>query len=59
MSRIHQFGSLEAWVITIQILGIYSKNQPKTNLKHAAQNNKLFAVYSAEMYRTAQLNRHE
>ena len=44
---------------TIQILGIYGKNQPQTNLKHEAQNNKLPAVYSAEIYRTAELNQHE
>ena len=59
MLRIHQFGSLEAGITTILILGIYGKNQPQTNLKHAAQNNKLSAVYSAEIYRTAQSNQHE
>ena len=63
MLRIHQFGNLEAWITTIQILGIYCKNQPQTNLKHATQNNKLSrklsTVYSAEIYRTAQLNQHE
>ena len=59
MLLVHQFVSLEAWITTVQILGIYGKNQPKTNLKHAAQNNKLSAVYSAEIYRTAQLNQHE
>ena len=32
MLRIHQFGGLEAWIATIQILGIYGKNQPKTKL---------------------------
>ena len=37
MLRIHQFGSLEALITTIQIPGIYGKNPPKTNLKHAAQ----------------------
>ena len=57
--RIHQFGSLEARITTIQILGIYGKNQPKTNLKHAAQNNKLSVLYSAEIYRTAESNQHE
>ena len=59
MLRIHQFGSLEAWITTIQILSIYGKNQAQSNLKHAAQNNKLSAIYSAEIYRTAQLNQHE
>ena len=63
MLRIHQFGSLEALITTIQILGIYCKNQPQTNLKHAAQNSKLSrklsTVYSAKIYRTAQLNQHE
>ena len=44
---------------TIQILGIYGKNQPRAKLKHVAQNNKLSAVYSAEIYRTAELNQHE
>ena len=56
MLRIHQFGSLEA---TIQILGIYGKNQPKTKLKHVAQTSKLSVVYSAEIYRTAKLNQHK
>ena len=46
MLRIHQVGSLEAWITIIQILGIYGINQPKTNLKGVAQNNELFAVYS-------------
>ena len=60
MLRIHQFGSLEVWITTIQILDIYGgKYQPKTNLKHVAQNNKLSAVCSAEIYRTAQLSQHE
>ena len=59
MLRIHQFGSLEASITAIQILCIYGKNQPKTKLKHAAQNNKLSAVYSTEIYRTAELNQHE
>ena len=59
MLRIHELGSLEAWITIIQILGIYGKNQPKNKLKHAAQSNKLSAVYSAEIYRTAQLNQHE
>ena len=44
---------------TIQTLDIYGKNQPKTNLKDVAQNNKLSSVYSAEIYRTAELNQHE
>ena len=51
MLCIHQFGSLETWITTIQILSIYGKNQPKTELKYAAQNNKLFALSSAEIYR--------
>ena len=55
----HQFDSLEAWITTIQIFGIYGENQLKTNLKHVAQNNKLSAVYSAEIYRTAEWNQHE
>ena len=59
MLPIRQFGSLEALITTIQILGIYGKNQPKINLKHAAQNNKLSVVYSADIYRTGQLNQHE
>ena len=59
MLCIHQFCSLEAWIFTIQILGIYGKHQPKTNLKHAAQNNKLSTVYWTEIYRTAQLNQHD
>ena len=59
MLRIHQFGSLETWITTVQILSIYGKNQPKTNLKHAAQNNKLPALFSAEIYRMVQLNQHE
>ena len=59
MLRIHQSGSLESWITTIQILGIHGKNQLKTHLKHATQNNKLSAVHSAEIYRTAQLNQHE
>ena len=59
MLRIHQFGSLEARITTIEILGIYGKNQPKASLKHVAQNNKLSAVYSAEIYRTAEINQHE
>ena len=46
MLRIHQVGSLKAWITIIQILGIYGKYQPKTNLKDVAQNNELFAVYS-------------
>ena len=41
MLNIHQFGSLEAWITTIQILSIYGKNQPQNNLKHAAENKKL------------------
>ena len=32
MLRVHQFGSLKAWITTIQIHSIYGKNQPKTNL---------------------------
>ena len=44
---------------TIQILGVYGKNQLKTNLKYVALNNKLSAVYSSEIYRMAQLNQHE
>ena len=59
MLCIHQFGSLETWITTIQILSIYGKNQPKTKLKHAAQNNKLSALSSAEIYRMVQLNQHE
>ena len=59
MLRIHQFGSLETWIPTIQILSIYGKNQPKTNLKHAVLNNKLSALFSAETYRMVQLNQHE
>ena len=59
MLRIYQFGSLKAWITTIQILDIYGKNQPKTNLKHVALSNKLPAVYSAEIGRTAELNQHE
>ena len=59
MLCIHQFGSLEAWITTIQILSIHGKNQPQTNLKHAAQNNKLSAACSAEIYGTAQLNQRE
>ena len=51
--HIHQFGSLEAW-ITIQIFGIYGKSQLKTNPKHAAQSNKLPAVYPSEIYKTAE-----
>ena len=46
-------------ITTIQILSIYGKSQAQTNLKHAAQNKKLSTVYSAEIYRTAQLNQHE
>ena len=34
---------------TIQILSIYGKSQPKTKLKHAAQNNKLAALSSSEI----------
>ena len=56
MLHICQFGSLEALITCIQILGIYGKNQPKTNLKHKAQNNKLSAVSSAEIYETTELN---
>ena len=59
MLRIHQFSSLGAWITTIQILSIYGKNQPQTNLKHAAQKNNLSAVYSAGIYRTAQSNQRE
>ena len=51
MLCIHQFGSLETWITTIQILSIYGKNQPKTKLKYAAQNNKLSALSLAEIYR--------
>ena len=57
MLCIHQFGSLETWKTTIQILSIYGINQPKT--KHAAQNNKLSALSSPEVYRMVQLNQHE
>ena len=53
-SPVWQFGNL-----TIQILSIYGKNQPKTKLKHAAQNSKLSALCSAEIYRMVQLNQHE
>ena len=59
MLRIHQFGSLETWITTIQILNICGENQPKTKLKHAAQNNKLPALLTAEIYRMVQLNQHE
>ena len=59
MLRIHQFGSLETWITTIQILSIYGKNQAKTKLKHAVQNNKLSALSSAEIHRMVQLNQHE
>ena len=55
-SPVWQFGN---WITTIQILSIYGKNQPKTKLKHAAQNNKLSALSSAEIYRMVQLNQHE
>ena len=37
MLRIHLFGSMDAWITTIQILGIYGKNEPKPNLKHLAK----------------------
>ena len=59
MLRIHEFGSLEGCITAIQIPGIYSKNQPKTNVKHVAQNNRLSAVHSADIYRTDELNEHE
>ena len=50
----YAFTSLAVWKLeltTIQILSIYGKNQPKTKLKCAAQNNKLTALSSAEIYR--------
>ena len=59
MLCIHQFGILETWITTIQILSIYGKNQPKTKLKHAAQNNNLSALSSAEIYRMVQSNQYE
>ena len=54
--------SLAVWKLestTIQILSIYGKNHYKTKLKHSAQNNKLSALSSAEIYRMVQLNQHE
>ena len=59
MLRIQQFSNFEVLITPIQILGIYDKNQPKTNLNHVAHNSKLSAVYSAEIYRTAELNQYE
>ena len=57
MLRIHQ---LAVWKLeSTTILTIYGKNHPKTKLKHAAQNNKLSALSSAEIYRMVQLNQHE
>ena len=56
MLRIHQFGSLEVRLTAIQIFGIYGENQPKTNLKHAAQNNKLSAVHYIQLKSTERLN---
>ena len=53
MLLIHQFGSLETWITTIQILSICGQNQPKTKLKHAAQNNKFplfFQLKSTEWF---------
>ena len=52
-SSVWQFGSLsnhypDSWH--------YVKNQPKSNLKHVAQNNKLSAVYSADNFRMAKSN---
>ena len=55
-SPVWQFGSLNNHY---QILAIYGESQPKTNLKRVAQNNKLSAVHSAEIYRTAELNQNE
>ena len=54
MLHIRQFGGLEALLTSIQILDIYGKTQPKTNQRHEAQNNKLSAVYLAEIYNTAE-----
>ena len=59
MLHIRQFGSLEALLTSIQILDIYGKNQPKTNQRHEAQNNKLSAVYLAEIYNTAESSQYE
>ena len=43
-SPVWQFGSLNS-----HYQGIYGKNQPKAKLKRVAENNKLSAVYSAEI----------
>ena len=53
-SPVWQFGTLNSLY-----QGIYGKNQPKAKLKRIAENNKLSAVYSTEICRTAELNRHE
>ena len=37
-----------------RLLPFLEKNQPKTNLEHLPQNNKLSAVYSAGIYKTAE-----
>ena len=37
MLRIYQIGSLKAWIITVQIFGIYGENEPKPTCEHAAQ----------------------
>ena len=61
MLRIHQFGSLETWITTIQILSICGENQPKTKLKHAAQNNcnKLSTLFFSWNLQKVQSNQHE
>ena len=56
----YAFTSLAVWKLELTtILSIYGKNHPITKLKHAAQNNKLSALSSAEIYRMVQLNQHE
>ena len=49
MLHIYQIGSLKAWIITVQILGIYDKNEPKPTCETcSSMNNKLSTVYSVK-----------
>ena len=49
MLRIYQIGSLKAWIITVQIFGIYGENEPKPTCETCSSiNNKLSAVYSVK-----------